>query len=97
MIEFTADCFRLRQTKPGEELWQAFMVSKAQITEMGFLDECDVSGLLDDGETWEEWKEVVNITGYWSYQSSYMVTTDCGFEFFWIPKRQINITHEKHT
>jgi len=76
---FTSDCFRLRHNNPaGEEFWHNMMKTAQRITEREFLKACDVFSLLDEDETWKDYKQV-GMT-FFKADYSYFIAY-AGFEF----------------
>lgn len=82
-LKFTGPCDRIRRTKEGEEFWQNMMRNKRKISERQFLSKVDLKRLLDEGETWEEYKSSTsdNILYYESSNAYFFQTA--GFEFIW--------------
>ena len=56
MLNFLGVCDRFRKTAEGEAKWQEMMATKKKISEKKFMELCDVKAVLDDGETWQEYK-----------------------------------------
>ena len=52
---FYKTCDKLRQEPTGERRWQEMMGNKQSINIPTFLAACDVSGILDEGETFSDW------------------------------------------
>ena len=85
--KFLGPCDRLRQTKEGEEFWQNMMANKEIINEDEFLDNVNIKDALDEGETWEEYKDVAEKQGdsvklFKAPNGVYFFQT-AGFEFMW--------------
>lgn len=85
MLTYLNQCDRFRRTEEGERAWHEMMNTKREITEDAFLAVCDPSVLLDEGETWEEYKQAASSDPIRFYQSAnglYFFQT-AGFEFIW--------------
>lgn len=57
--KFIGACDRIRRKSGGEEFWQDMMKNKKKISEKEFLKNVKIEQLLDDDETWKEWKEII--------------------------------------
>ncbi len=83
---FLGSCDRFRQTEVGEKEWQRMMREKRRISEKEFLRNVDVNIVLDEGETWSEYKENARLQGdpikYYKSRDKYFFQT-AGFEFIW--------------
>ena len=55
-ICYKGSCDRIRRTPEGEEYWQKMMDTRKEVSEDDFLDNVNVSEMLDDGESWSEFK-----------------------------------------
>jgi len=85
MLNFLGVCDRFRKTEEGEAKWQEMMATKKKTSEKKFMELCDVSIILDDGETWREYKDAAKsdpIKFYESANGLYFFQT-AGFEFIW--------------
>jgi len=86
LLEFTnfvGPCDRLRRTPGGEDKWQEMMKSRREISELEFLKHVDPQPLLDDDETWEQYKqEHQEDIAYYESEYEYFIQTH-GFEFIW--------------
>ena len=79
-------CDRVRRTEEGEEFWQQMMKRREEVPETQVLANVDPSPLLDDDETWEDWRDS-NLQqdpdlNYYRSGSIYFLQT-AGFEFIW--------------
>jgi hypothetical protein len=87
MPNYIGQCDKIRRTGQGENLWQTLMENKKQISEQLFLEHAIVKDILDDSETWEEYKS--GCSDDLKFFCSKTETMDvvffqtCGFEFFW--------------
>jgi hypothetical protein len=82
---FVGACDRFRKTPEGESAWQEMMATREEITEAEFLASCDVADVLDEDETWEQYKEAWRsdpIRYYKSANGMYHFQT-AGFEHIW--------------
>ena len=81
--EFVGQCDRLRRTPGGEDKWQEMMKSRREISEEDFLQHVDPTPLLDEDETWEQWKESAGEDlAFFESDYEYFVQV-AGFEFIW--------------
>ena len=81
---FLGPCDRVRRRKGGEEFWQEAMRTGKKISERTFLANVDVSPLLDEDETWADWRDDVGEEiAYYRSPNAYYITTPHGFEFLW--------------
>jgi len=92
MFEFINVCDRFRQTKEGEDTWQRMMDTKVEINEAEFLKKCDVSRILDEDETWQDYKDNARYQGdpikfYRTEIGLYFFQT-AGFEFIFGYKKR---------
>lgn len=87
MAQYIGQCDRLRRTKAGEELWQEIMSSAFRISEKLFLEHANVDDVLDDDETWTDYKNSVSdeVNYFCSNARGRDVVffRTCGFEFMW--------------
>jgi len=88
-IEKCQVCDKMRTTPEGEAFWQEMMKTKVPISEEEFLENSDVSDILDEDETWEEYLETQiaqdEVDFYKSANGAYFFQT-AGFEFIWKTK-----------
>jgi len=86
MLKFINTCDRFRRTPEGENSWQEMMRTKEEISELKFIKMCDVSAILDEDETWEEYKYFMflqdDVKYYRSLNGFYFFQT-VGFEYIW--------------
>ena len=86
LVEFTTfvgPCDRLRRTPGGEDKWQDMMATRREISEAEFLSKVDVSPVLDDGETWKEYREYAGEDlAFFESKNEYFFQA-AGFEFIW--------------
>ena len=87
MLKFINVCDRFRKTIEGEKRWHEMMNTKQKISEAEFLKSCNISEVLDEGETWKEYKNNAKMQGdsikfYKSSNGLYFFQT-AGFEFIW--------------
>jgi hypothetical protein len=84
---FLGTCDRFRQTPEGEEQWQIMMQTKKPIPEKEFLKKVNVKDILDEGETWEEYKDVAKREGspleFYASSNGLIFFQTAGFEFIW--------------
>lgn len=87
-IPFLGTCDRIRKPKGGEEFWQCMMKNKSKISEKEFLRKVNLKEMLDDDETWEEWKQSQSdkIKYFKSSDDTYFLQT-AGFEFIFKVKK----------
>ena len=80
---FAGACDRLRRTPEGEKFWQDMMKNKQEISEAEFLKNVNIKDVLDEGETWEVYKQGASdeIKFYKSNDTHFFQTA--GFEFIW--------------
>ena len=80
-------CDRLRQTKEGEDFWQVMMKNKIKISENLFLKNVNIKDVLDEGETWQDYKDNARKQGdpinFYKSNGTYFFQT-AGFEFIWL-------------
>lgn len=69
-------------------MWHRMMDSRREMTEAQFLMVCDVAPILDEGETWEQYKETAKSDPIKFYQSveGLLFFQTAGFEFIWLAK-----------
>ena len=84
-------CERLRQTDAGELFWHRMMKHKKKISEKQFLKNVRLKDVLDEDETWKDYKENAKMEGdsikfYKSIDKTYFFQT-AGFEFIWMVKK----------
>ncbi len=80
--KFKGACDRLRRTEKGELFWQDMMSSKKEIPEKEFLKKVKIEDVLDDDETWEQYKEGTSDLKFYKSKNAYFFQT-AGFEFIW--------------
>lgn len=88
LCDFKGSCDRFRRTEQGEKVWQEMMKTRQEITEEEFLENVNVEDILDEDETWEQYKEVAEMEGdpvrmYKSEQENIYFFQHAGFEFIW--------------
>jgi len=86
-LKFLGSCDRYRQTDKGEMEWQEMMKTRQQISESAFLSKININDVLDEGESWKEYKNTAKMQGdpikfYKSKNKKYFFQT-AGFEFIW--------------
>lgn len=54
-FRFVAQCDRFRSQPGGEEKWQEMMKNRQEVTQQEFINNCDISPLLDDGESEQQY------------------------------------------
>lgn len=85
--DFLGSCDHFRQTPEGENQWQIMMQTRKQISEEEFLKKVDVKDVLDEGETWKEYKEVAKGEGspleFYESSNGLVFFQTAGFEFIW--------------
>ncbi len=81
--KFCDVCDTLRRKPGGESKWQHMMRTKREISEAEFLANVNINELsrLDDGETWEEYRQYSDLTFYES-DNEYFIQ-EAGFEYIW--------------
>lgn len=87
-VNFIGPCDRFRQTPRGEVTWQLMMRTRKEIAESTFRAACNVSYILDEGETWAEYKRNCAMQGdpikfYKSAETGLYFFQTAGFEFIW--------------
>lgn len=84
-LQYALSCNRLRVNDEGDQIWQSLVAKAERIQFDEFSEFCDLSGLLEDGETLDDYISVDPWAG------AYKVETDdepvvfiqrAGFEFF---------------
>jgi len=65
-LPYVGQCDRLRRAGGGEEAWQEMMRDREAIEREDFLREVDLSPLLDEGETPEEWLSSMHDASFWT-------------------------------
>ena len=84
-LQYALSCNRLRVNDSGDQIWHSLMAKAERIQFDEFSEFCDLSGLLEDGETLDDYISVDPWAG------AYKVETDAepvvfiqraGFEFF---------------
>lgn len=89
-------CINFRKkSDENEQIWQNIMATKKKISEKEFLKNVNIKDLLDDGETWEQWKKNNSDDKINLYKSGdyYFIQTK-GFEYLW-KKELVTESHEK--
>lgn len=85
--KFKGTCDRVRKTQEGEQFWQDMMNSKKEIKESEFLKAVDIKVVLDEGETWKEYKQNAKDQGdpikYYKSNGNIYFFQTAGFEFIW--------------
>jgi len=82
-LKFIGTCDRIRKTTKGEDFWQDMMANREAISEKDFLKNVDLSDMLDDGETWDDYKSgLSDDIDFYKSGSEYFFQT-AGFEFIW--------------
>ena len=85
--KFLGTCDRVRKTQEGEKLWQDMMHSKKEIRESEFLKIVNVKDILDEGESWNEYKQNAKQQGdpikYYKSDNNIYFFQTAGFEFMW--------------
>jgi hypothetical protein len=83
MKKFYGVCDKIRVNQEGEDFWQHVMSNREEITMDNFLDNVDLSSILDDGETWEDYLSgLSDDIKFYQCNDVYFFQT-AGFEFFW--------------
>ena len=89
-VPFIGPCDRIRRTEAGEQFWHNMMRNRQGISEEKFLANVDVSSLLYEGETWEEYRDTAKAEdpsfGLYKSGSNYFIQV-AGFEMIFGPKR----------
>jgi hypothetical protein len=84
---FLGSCDRFRQTEEGEQQWQIMMQTRKPISEKEFLKKVDVHDVLDEGETWNEYKENAKMENspleFYESSNGLVFFQTAGFEFIW--------------
>lgn len=79
-------CDRLRQTPQGESFWQRMMKNKVEISEKEFLRKVDIKKVLDEEETWRDYKNNAirenDPIKFYKSGGTYFFQR-AGFEFIW--------------
>lgn len=88
-IEKCQVCDRLRQTEDGEKFWQEMMQTRDPIDEQEFLDNVIIKDILDEGESWTDYKTGISddLLFFKSDNGAYFFQT-AGFEFIWKSKEE---------
>ncbi len=80
---FIGVCDKIRRNGDKEEWWNYMMDNKEEITENEFLLHVDPVDILDDGETWEDYKSSLSDDiKFYKTDDIYFFQT-AGFEYFW--------------
>ena len=86
--EFIGSCDRFRKKcLANERLWHKLMADKIEISEEEFLQMVDISGVLDEGETWEEYKSALQKDLKFYKTDKYYFFQHAGFEFLFKEKQ----------
>lgn len=84
--KFLGSCDRIRRTSDGETWWHKTMANKKQISEKEFLQHANPNDILDEDETWEQYKTDMKrqdeVKYYKTNNNVYFFQT-AGFEYFW--------------
>jgi len=84
---FKGACDRVRRTEDGERFWQKMMETRVEIKEKEFTKNVDVKDLLDEGETWKDYKNMAIGEGeplrYYKSDDNVYHFQHAGFEFIW--------------
>jgi len=86
-------CDRLRRTDSGEAFWQDMMDTRKKVSEREFLRNVKIKDVLDDGETWDEYRDDAGRQGdpikfFKSKTGTYFFQT-AGFEFIWLDGKEL--------
>lgn len=87
-MAYCKSCDRFRRTEEGEKFWQEMMASRKEISEKSFLSRVDVSGLLDPGETWNDYIENARMQDdvkFYESKNGAIFLQTAGFEFIFTP------------
>ena len=63
MLKFLNVCDKFRKIEGNESIWHEMMNTRKEIKEKTFLKLCDISIILDEEETWEEYKNNTAMQG----------------------------------
>jgi hypothetical protein len=87
---FKGACDRIRAKEGGEEFWQKMMDTRKQISEKEFLKNVNTKDLLDEGETWADYKKTASMEGeplrFYASDNGVFHIQHAGFEFIWESK-----------
>lgn len=87
MGAYIGQCDRIRRTEVGENFFQELINNRYRATEEFFLSHASVEAILDEDETFQDWKSSVSDTvEYYSslvHSREYVFLKTCGFEFVW--------------
>ena len=83
--KYIGQCDRIRKNPDGERFWRYVMGHAVPVSQEEFLNQCDISPLLDENETVEQFLSDYRTVGY--YKANYNNTGyywfgTRGFEFF---------------
>lgn len=84
---FIGVCDRVRKNEENDLKWHEMMKNASPVTMEEFLSQCDMSDVLDEGETVENY---LNIHTDIEFFKSNFGVSDCyffktaGFEFIWV-------------
>ena len=90
--KYIGKCDELRrQSLEYEGYWQTVVANKKEIPFRKFIKEVDMSPILDEGETPEEFisdclisdSETMTYVSIWNNQEAFFLET-CGFEFIFV-------------
>lgn len=85
--KFEGTCDRFRQSSCGDNSWRIMMKIRKEISEREFLRKVDVKVLLDEGETWKDYKGNARREGdpikFYKSSNGLMFLQHAGFEFIW--------------
>lgn len=91
--EYIHSCDRVRKTPEGELFWQYMMTTSTSVSEEEFLANVNIDNLLEEGETWNDYKMVAVMEGipleFFSSEDGSYFFQQGDFEFIW--KNQIEI------
>tara|TARA_R110002096_G_scaffold356162_3_gene549419 strand:+ start:1608 stop:1874 length:267 start_codon:yes stop_codon:yes gene_type:complete len=85
--QFLGTCDRVRRTSEGEAFWVSMMAERVEISERLFLESVRVNGMLDDGETFQQFTDNAEAEGdacRFFQTGEVFHIQQCGFE--WIFK-----------
>lgn len=84
---FNGSCDRIRMTPKGETFWQDMMKNKEPIKEKDFLSKVNIDEMLDEGETFKDFKNEAlgqsdNVEFFKAKDDTYFLKTG-DFEYIW--------------
>lgn len=84
-LQYALSCNRLRVNDSGDQIWHSLMAKAERIQLDEFSEVCDLSGLLEEGETLDDYISVDEWAGVYKVETDaepVVFMQRAGFEFF---------------